>query len=135
MAEENEKFELISKMARLEEWKSGAERRIHKLEIDGEALNRLAVLAELQKQSMDIMNESLNKISESNNSIKHEVELIKGSVASVKTNVDKVTDEVQEMKALDTINLPKTLKKVLGWFAAAIATGIAGWFLIQLGLK
>lgn len=128
VAEENEKFELVSQMARLQEWKSGAERRINKLEVDNEALNRMAVLLELQKESMDIFNESLNKISESNSSIRNEVE-------TIKTNVEKVTEEVHEMKASDTINLPKTFKKILGWFAAAIVTGIAGWVLIQFGLK
>lgn len=135
MNSEYNQADLITRVAKLEEWAKGSERRTQKLENDNETMNRLIVLVELQQRSMDIMNETLLKINDSNINIKHEIEVIKGNVADVKVNVDKVTLKVEGIESTDNLNIPKALKSAAGWFFAAIVAGIASYVLINFGFK
>ncbi|WP_341323351.1 hypothetical protein NSQ62_07725 [Solibacillus sp. FSL H8-0523] len=129
------KTELISRIVKLEERDISKERSIKKLEKDTEALNRLAIIAELHQKSLDSINQALLKISESNQVIAYEVQGLKDDIAVVMNDVDKVTIKVENIEAADTINIPKSFKKAMGWFFSAIIAGVASYIFIKLNMK
>lgn len=129
------KTELISRIVILEERDINKERRVKKLEKDAEALNRLALIAELHQKSLDSINQALVKISESNQVIAYEVQGLKDDIAVVMNDVDKVTIKVENIEAADTINIPKSFKKAMGWAVSAIVAGIVSYIFIKFGMK